>query len=258
MQNDSYGAVLLASTQAFFDRRLAHPGTPALYERLELLGEQAVKRWNVPDAGPWELRNREQVHTFSSVMCWAACDRLAKIGKRLGESDPEIHARSRRWREEADRIREVVLKEAFNEELNSFTQAWGGTDIDASMLLLADFGIVDAMDPRFVGTVERVELELRNGDHLHRYKAPDDFGEPETAFTICTFWYIDALASIGRMEEARKLFQILLDSRNHVGLLSEDLDPKTNELWGNFPQTYSLVGLISSAMKLSKSWEEAF
>lgn len=258
IQNDSYGAVILASTQMFFDNRLAHPGSVPLYERLEFIGEQAVKRWDEPDAGPWELRTRAQVHTFSSVMCWAACDRLAKIGKRLGEQDPEIHARSRRWREEADRIHAGICENAFDPEINSFTQAWGGKDIDASMLLLAELGFVTADDPRFVGTVERVEKELRNGNHLHRYKAPDDFGEPETAFTICTFWYIEALAAIGRREEARELFQVLLDSRNHVGLLSEDIDPETGALWGNYPQTYSLVGLISAAMKLSKSWEEAF
>ena len=93
---------------------------------------------------------------------------------------------------------------------------------------------------------------------LYRYVHKDDFGYPETAFTICTFWYIDALAAIGRKDEARTLFERMLTYRNHVGLLSEDIDPATGELWGNFPQTYSMVGLINSAMRLSKSWEEAF
>ena len=119
-------------------------------------------------------------------------------------------------------------------------------------------GFVEATDPRFVGTVEAIEKYLKRGDFLLRYAAPDDFGTPDNAFTVCTFWYIDALAAIGRRDEARELFEKILSHRNHVGLLSEDLDPKTGELWGNFPQTYSMVGLITSAMRLSKSWEEAF
>jgi pentatricopeptide repeat protein len=93
---------------------------------------------------------------------------------------------------------------------------------------------------------------------LFRYEAPDDFGTPETSFIVCTFWYIDALVAVGRREEARELFENMLRARNSHGLLSEDLDPATGELWGNFPQTYSMVGLINSAMRLSKSWEEAF
>ena len=104
----------------------------------------------------------------------------------------------------------------------------------------------------------RIEKILRDGDFLFRYKSPDDFGSPETSFTVCTFWYIEALAALGREDEARRLFENVLACRNHVGLLSEDLDPKSRELWGNFPQTYSMVGLISSAMRLSRSWEEAF
>jgi GH15 family glucan-1,4-alpha-glucosidase len=119
-----------------------------------------------------------------------------------------------------------------------------------------EVGFISPEDPRFVGTVEAVERELRRGDHLFRYIKQDDFGEPENAFIICTFWYIDALIVTGRKDEARELFENMLESRNHLGLLSEDINPRTNELWGNFPQTYSLVGLITCAMKLSKSWED--
>ncbi|MEE8272454.1 MAG: glycoside hydrolase family 15 protein, partial [Alphaproteobacteria bacterium] len=252
-QNDSYGAVVLASAQAFFDQRLERPGTLRLFERLELLGEQAIKKWNTPDAGLWELRTRERVHTFSAVMCWAACDRLAKIGRRLGVTD-----RAQRWLTEADKIRAAILEQAFDAEQNSFVESLGGTDIDAALLLLHELGFVAADDPRFVGTVEAVEKTLRRGNMIDRYHAPDDFGEPEVAFTICTFWYIDALAAVGRREEARALFEQLLEMRNHIGLLSEDIDPTSGALWGNFPQTYSMVGLINSAMKLSKEWEEAF
>ena len=115
---------------------------------------------------------------------------------------------------------------------------------------------MSADDPRFVATVDAIGAVLRQGDHLYRYIAPDDFGTPETSFTICNFWYVDALAATGRLPEARALFEKLLAQRNHLGLLSEDVHPTTGELWGNFPQTYSLVGLVNAAMRLSRRWEE--
>ncbi len=126
------------------------------------------------------------------------------------------------------------------------------------MLLLQEVGLVSAGDPRFVATVDHLTRHLRHGDDLYRYYVADDFGLPTTAFNICTFWYIDALAAIGQREEARRLFEGMLARRNHLGLLSEDIDTATGEFWGNYPQTYSLVGLIVCAMRLSKSWEEAF
>ena len=253
VQNDGYGAVILSSAQAFFDERLERPGTKRLYERLELLGEQAVKLWNTPDAGLWELRTRERVHTFSALMCWAACDRLAKIGRRLDLPD-----RAQRWMKEADKIKAAIMKKAYDPEQNTFVESFGGKDMDAALLLMHELGFIAADDPKFHGTVAAAEKWLRREDLLFRYHAADDFGEPETAFTVCTFWYVDALAAIGRRDEARELFEQLLRHRNHLGLLSEDIDRQTGELWGNFPQTYSMVGLINSAMKLSKTWEEAF
>ena len=253
IQNDVYGSVVLAATQMFFDHRLVHPGTARVFERLEAIGEQAVKVFDQPDAGLWEFRSIAKVHTFSAVMCWAACDRLAKIARRL-----DFAERAELWRGHAKRMRGVISEKAWNAELGAFAESFGGDDTDASLLLLHEVGFLAADDPRFAGTVAAVEKTLRYGDFLFRYRTPDDFGAPETAFTICTFWYIDALAALGRYEEARRLFENVLSCRNHVGLLSEDLDPDTRELWGNFPQTYSMVGLISSAMRLSRSWEEAF
>ena len=129
---------------------------------------------------------------------------------------------------------------------------------DASLLLLQWLGFLSADDPRFAGTVSAIEKSLRQGDYLFRYHANDDFGAPENSFNVCTFWYIDALAALGREKEARRLFENMLRQRNHVGLLSEDIAPESGELWGNFPQTYSMVGLILCAMRLSKSWHEAF
>ena len=253
IQNDVYGSVILASTQFFFDQRLVQPGGARLFEKLEKVGEQAVKLFDKPDAGMWELRTTAKVHTFSAVMCWAGCDRLAKVAARLGND-----GRAEYWRQHADHISGVIQNEAWDEKQNSFVESFGGAGIDASLLLLNEIGFLAADDPRFAGTVAAVEKTLRHGDHIFRYATADDFGVPQTSFNICTFWYIDALAALGRAEEARDLFEKMLACRNPLGLLSEDLDPDTGELWGNFPQTYSMVGLINAAMRLSKTWEDAF
>lgn len=253
VQNDGYGSVILASAQSFFDIRVGKPGDVSLFRLLERLGEQAARLWDVPDAGLWELRTRKSVHTYSSLLCWAGCDRLARIARRLG-LDPE----ARRWSETAAVIKAGVLERAWSERHGAFVQTFGGEDADASLLLMPYLGFLDAHDPRFTGTLAFIERELKRGGYLFRYSAPDDFGTPDTAFNVCTFWYIDALAAVGRVEEARALFEDMLACRNPVGLLSEDLDPDSKELWGNFPQTYSMVGIINSAMRLSKPWEEAF
>jgi len=252
VQNDVYGSVILASSQAFFDQRLFNPGGLGLFERLEPLGERAIACFAEPDAGPWELRSRSRVHTYASVMCWAACDRLAKIAARLGQNDG-----AGRWRREANKMREAILENAWNDRLGSLTESFGGDTLDASVLLVNTVGFLEADDPRFIGTVEAVERDLKRGRHVLRYSGEDDFGLPQTSFASCTFWYIDAIAALGRTEEAREMFEHLLSCRNHVGLLSEDIEPETHELWGNFPQTYSMVGIINSALRLSRSWEEA-
>ena len=252
-QNDVYGAAVLAATHVFFDERLECPGDEALFQRLEQLGELAVLVFNQPDAGPWELRTSNRVHTYSAVMCWAACDRLGKIARRLGVSERAMH-----WSRKARNMHVTICKRAWNEKLGSFTTSFGGEDLDAALLLLPELGFITASDPRFGGTVAAVEKYLLKSDFLFRYVTPDDFGFPVTAFTVCSFWYVDALHALGREEEARSLFEKLLSCRNRHGLLSEDLDPRTGELWGNFPQTYSMVGLINSACKLSESWEKAF
>jgi GH15 family glucan-1,4-alpha-glucosidase len=253
IQNDGYGSIILASTQSFFDSRLEHPGDVTFFEKLEGLGCQAIRLWDQPDAGLWELRSRQQVHTYSAAMCWAACDRLAKIALRL-----ELDERAFVWADAAKRIRTGILQRAWNDKLNSLVSTFEGEDIDASLLCLLEVGFLKADDPRFLGTLAQVERHLIHGGFLHRYAKPDDFGPPEVAFNVCTFWYIDALAAVGRREEARALFETMLAARNPLGLLSEDIATDTCELWGNFPQTYSMVGLISSAMKLSKTWEEAY
>jgi GH15 family glucan-1,4-alpha-glucosidase len=252
VQNDVYGAVVMAATQYFFDRRIVARGDLAAFQRLERLGERAAQLAGVPDAGLWEYRGRQRVHTFSSVMCWAAVDRLARVAQHLGADD-----RARHWRAAADRMHEEIERSAWNPRLGCFTESFGRDELDASVLLLPALGFLRADDPRFAGTVAAIERTLRVGRHLRRYASMDDFGEPESAFNVCTFWYIDALAAIGRRDEAREIFENMLACRTPLGLLSEDIDPKTNELWGNFPQTYSMVGIINSAMRLSRPWEDA-
>jgi GH15 family glucan-1,4-alpha-glucosidase len=252
-QNDVYGSAVLAAMHMFFDRRLVRPGDEALFRRLEPLGEIASEVYDQPDAGIWEFRGSAAVHTFSSVMCWVACDRLARIATHLGLSARVIY-----WRERADRMHAVICERAYDRTRNTFVDAFEGTHLDASLLLLHELDFLTADDPRFAGTVAAIEKELKRGDFIYRYVKADDFGEPEVAFVICTFWYIAALTALGRRAEARALFERLLQHRNPLGLLSEDIDPASGELWGNFPQTYSMVGLIQCALRLSCPWEQAF
>ncbi|MEZ5938037.1 MAG: glycoside hydrolase family 15 protein [Hyphomonadaceae bacterium] len=251
IQHDVYGHVILGASQAFFDERLYYKAGPLEFHNFELVGERAWQVYRTPDAGIWEYRGRACVHTSSAFMCWAACDRLAKIAAVVGRPD-----RIPIWRERADEMREVILREAWNEKRQAFTGAFGEDALDASVLLMAEIGFIDPQDPRYVATVDRIDEELREGFHVYRYRTEDDFGKPKTAFTACTFWHIDALARIGRKEQAREIFEDVLAHRTHLGLLSEDIDTATGELWGNFPQTYSMVGVINAAARLSRSWED--
>ena len=252
-QNDVYGSAILACTQAFFDQRLHRPADRNVFADLERLGEEAVARFNQPDADIWHRNEKEQVHTFSSVMCWAACDRLAAIAKEL-----KLKAKEDLWRANAERIREEVISNAFNTELNTFTSTWNGNSVDASLLLLGELHFLKPDDPRFAGTVARIEKQLLRGDFLLRYEGEDKEGIPETALLVCTFWWILALTTIGKTREARACFENILSRRNHLGLLSADVSRSDRVLWGNFPQTYSMVGLIQCAIRLSRPWENAF
>lgn len=249
-QHDVYGNIVLAAAQAFHDRRLLHPAGRAEFERLEEVGEQAVRIHDQPDAGMWELRTRARVHTSSVLMCWAACDRLSKIAHTLGLPERATH-----WKHHADAMRERILRESWSEERQAFAESFGGRDLDASVLLMAEVGLIDPKDPRFISTLDALEKHLCDGPFMRRYEAADDFGKPETAFNICTFWRIDALARIGRVEEARAIFETMLAARNPLGMLSEDTHATTGEMWGNFPQTYSMVGIINAAVRLSATWD---
>jgi GH15 family glucan-1,4-alpha-glucosidase len=252
-QHDTYGSIILAAAPMFFDRRLPRMGTIELFRTLEPLGEKAAALAMTPDAGIWEFRGRKRIHTHSAAMCWAGCQRLEAIAANFGLAD-----RAHYWGATAIKIADELLRRAWNPTLKSFTGALDSDELDASALLLSELGLVEPDDPRFVSTVDVVARELRREQHMMRYVNADDFGLPETAFLICRFWLIDALWVTGRREEAREQFLDALKLRNRYGLLSEDVHPTTGALWGNFPQTYSMAGLILTAMRLSRSWEDRY
>ena len=252
-QHDVYGSSILAATHVFYDRRLVRQGDESLFRRLEPLGERALQSFDQPDAGLWELRGRTHVHTFSAVMCWVGCERLGRIAAHLGLTD-----RAASWNERARKLHEVISQRAWNPKLGTFVATFEGDTLDASLLQLNELFFVRDDDPRFIATVRAIGKELKRGDFVFRYTAADDFGTPSNAFLVCTFWYINALAAIGERDEARRMFEYVLACRNRHGLLAEHIDPKTREQWGNFVQTYSMVGLISSAIRLSQRWDQAF
>lgn len=252
LQHDVYGQIVLPLVQAFYDQRLLRPGTLDDFYALEKVGDRAFAMHDQVDAGLWEFRTIARVHTYSSVMCWAACDRLAKAADHIGLSD-----RAMFWKDRAAIIHARIEKEAFVEDEGRFAASYGNRELDASLLQLTDLGFLDPMDPRQVSTFEAIERDLKKGPYLFRYVEPDDFGEPETAFNFCTFWFIEALYLNGRKDEAREIFEEMLSRRTHAGLLSEDLSLSDKELWGNYPQTYSLVGIINCAVLLSRSWTDA-
>lgn len=254
VQHDCYGQIVMPTAQGFFDRRLLRMADERDFEKLEQVGEMAWAMHDQPDAGLWEFRTRQEVHTYSAVMCWAACDRLANVAEHLGKAD-----RHDFWRTRAETIRETIEREAWKEGADGgghYGASFQSDYLDASLLQMIELRFIAPDNPRFTATFAAIERELRRGDHMLRYAAEDDFGAPETAFNVCTFWLIEALHIAGRDAEARALFETMLDHRTRSGMLSEDLDYENNELWGNFPQTYSLVGVINCAGLLSKPWSE--
>jgi GH15 family glucan-1,4-alpha-glucosidase len=252
MQHDVYGQIVLSNVQAFFDQRLLRQATVEDFQALEKVGARAFAVYDQPDAGLWEFRTIARVHTYSALLCWAACDRLANAAEALGLAD-----RVTLWRQRANVIRARIETQAWSAADGHFAASFGGRDLDASLLQLVDLHFLEPDDPRFSATLVAVERRLKRGSHLLRYAEPDDFGTPHSAFNVCTFWFIEALHMVGRTDEARALFEEMLTYRTHSGLLSEDMALSDGELWGNYPQTYSLVGLINCAVLLSRPWSAA-
>lgn len=209
------------------------------------------KHWQEPDKGIWEFRGEDQHFTFSKVLCWVALDRAIKVAKIFGKT-----RKIKKWESIEQAIKNDIYTHAWNEEVGAFTQSYGSTHLDASVLLMEAYGFIPAQDPKFVSTVRAIEENLSNDGLLYRYKNEDDFGLPSSSFTICTFWFINALFKIGEEEKARTQFNKLLGYSNHLGLFSEDIDFKTKRLLGNFPQAYSHLALIECAINFSKKEDE--
>lgn len=244
-QFDVYGEMVLCLSPIFFDRRLISYDLNKLFIEIDFLVNKCLELFNQPDASIWEFRSEESAHTFSQVFCWAGVDRGAQIAERMGRID--LH---HKWSEKAEEMKKFILEHAWCQEAEMFTQRFQGCNADASNLLMAELGIIKARDPRFISTVHQYGKILRKDDYMFRYINQDDFGLPKTSFNICNFWYINALIDLGEIAEAKRLYDLMLSRTNHVGLLSEDLDFKDHQQWGNFPQTYSLVGIITTAKKL--------
>jgi len=205
------------------------------------------RHWKEPDKGIWELRTEDRHFTFSKVLCWVAIDRAIRVARILKKT-----RKLEMWTALEQEIKNDIHANAWNDEVNAFTQSYGSTHLDASVLLMESYGFIHAKSPKFVSTVKAIGKELSNGGLLYRYKNEDDFGLPSSSFTICTFWYINSLFKIGEEEEAVALFEKTLSYGNHLGLFSEDIDFKTKRLLGNFPQAYSHLALIECAVNFSR------
>lgn len=250
LQNDLLGEIVLCFESLLTDPRIVHDDPASYFPLLRKLVEKAIEVAPLPDTGIWEFRTRLAQHTFSRAMCWVAMHRGALLANRLGFG-PE----ARRWEAIAERERELILQRGYNAELGMFTQALDGTYADASNLLLPTIGLVDARDPRFVSTLDTYERTLTTNGLMRRYSNKDDFGETSSCFTICAFWHAEALALMGRLDDAIALFNRLLGYANPTGLFSEDIDPESGELLGNFPQAYTHVGLVHAAVTIGELLE---
>lgn len=251
-QHDVFGEMVLALAPIFLDERYAAERSEASLSLLLRLARKAADVVGTPDAGIWEYRSEWRPQTFSSLMCWAACDRVARV------SQKHAPAQEASLRRAAEQIRTQILQRGFHSGLQSLVATYDGTDLDASLLQAVNLRLLPAQDPRLRGTVRAIQtaLSVPPSGWLRRYAADDGFGVPTSAFLICTFWLIEALALCGQVDEARQAMNQALTALSPLGLLSEDIDPQSGRLWGNFPQAYSHVGLIHAAFAASPRWAD--
>ncbi|MDD3039170.1 glycoside hydrolase family 15 protein [Bacteroides sp.] len=242
-QNDSFGYLM----DLIYQYYLLMPGTldeiEDMWEMVKTILSTVADDWQKPDKGIWEIRGEGQHFVSSKVMCWVALDRGAKIAQMLNK-----YNYSERWKNEADRIKENVMKYGWKEDIQSFSQTYDNLAMDSSLLLMEPYGFIAANDIRYHKTVESVKKTLFHKGLMYRYNSKDDFGMPTSAFTICTFWLIRALFVTGHKDEARCLFDEVLTYSNHLGLFSEDINFDTKEQLGNFPQAYSHLALVNTAI----------
>jgi len=250
LQHDVYGEMVLALTPIFLDERMGEERSPAALKLIQGLARTAISLAGVPDAGIWEYRTEWKPQTFSSLMCWAAADRMARI------ADLHAPAGAGEFRSAAGRIHAQICELGWNVTKGSFVGHYGGEDLDASLLQMAGLRFLPEGDPRLHSTIDVINRDLTRDGWLLRYQLNDGFGTPTVAFVICTFWLVEALAAAGRRTEARNVFDRIRGAVSSLGLLSEDYDARTRRMWGNFPQAYSHVGLIHAAFAASPSWAE--
>ncbi len=242
LQTDLMGEVVLCLRTLLTDARVELPDPMAWMPLVERMVQESVDAFDVADLGIWEYRDGAKLHTFSRAMCWAAAHHGAAIAAHFGREEQAAD-----WNAHADKMRERILNEGYSEELGMFTQAFGDTFADAANLLLPAIGLIDARDPRFISTLDAYRKILVHNDGVMRYVHDDDFGSPKSTFTICSFWWIEALALAGFLDEAIETFHRVASFANPLGLFSEDVDLETGRLLGNFPQAYTHVGLINAA-----------
>lgn len=245
-QNDIYG-ILMDVVLQFFE---LYPTSVGLSEDLWTIVRGIVEvvkdNWQLPDKGIWEIRSEGRHFTFSKVLCWTAIDRAMKVAEILKQDEY-----AEKWSVLADEIKQDIYDNAWSEKSQAYAQSYGSDDMDASVLLMEEYGFIEATDERYKKTVVEIQRQLERDGLLYRYNNTDDFGTPNSAFTICTFWLTNALYKIGMKKEAKAKFKELLSYSNHLGLFSEDLDFKTKRMLGNFPQAYSHLALIECAITLS-------
>lgn len=249
-QHDVFGEMILALAPIYMDDRFIDDRSQATLDLLERLARKAAAVAGTPDAGIWEYRKAWEPQTFSSLMCWAGIDRVARIAQR----HRPLHAGE--FREMADRLRAQILPQAWSAQRNSFVGAYGGQELDAALLQLVPLRFLPLDDPRLASTVQAIADGLTHGGWLYRYRDDDGLGVPTVAFVICTFWLIEALAMTGSSAQAKELMARVHEALSPLGLLSEDYDTQRQRMWGNFPQAYSHVGLIHAAFAAAPRWSE--
>jgi GH15 family glucan-1,4-alpha-glucosidase len=249
-QHDVYGEVLDCADQWV---KAGGRLEPALWEGLSSLAADAAEAWRVPDQGIWEVRSAGRVFTYSAAMCEVALDRAAAIGERLGLAGPVA-----RWRSQAADLRNTILTRAWNEEAKTLSEHLdGGNSVDASLLALPLRGVIPADHPKMIATTAAIAARLSaGGGLLYRYRhdaSPDGLAGDEGAFLLCSFWLVDNLVYQGRLDEAEQLYVSLCARASPLGLLSEQIDPSSGELTGNFPQAFSHIGVIASGVTLARA-----
>jgi GH15 family glucan-1,4-alpha-glucosidase len=247
IQNDVYGQVLVSLLPLFVDQRLVQEDKRHLLPVVMNVLRRIESTMYEPDAGLWEFRNKAQMHAYTFLFHWAGAQAALKIGRFF--RDYEMMSLAERLCREAEK----QVEACYDKEREVYTQAIGVDNLDASLLQMITIGYLDPKSDKARKHVEVLEAELKTPEGLfYRYKHADDFGEPETTFLICAFWYVETLATVGRVDEAIEIFEQLVSYSNHLGLLSEDVDATDGSQWGNFPQAYSHVGLVNAAFAINK------